>query len=164
MGPFSNVFLSFESLHVCGFLLHYGAEVFSVFSSLHFSYNCCQTTYEHFLIGIIVVILSGGGGIGIHLHVQKIISNSLQSTFMFITFLQGHVFIVETGRDPVRPNPRSHCRYQGQLVKPKPGFLSAPWCVTGSSLYWQKYGIFLLLKGTLFPLGRYATSSSRSRK
>lgn len=52
----------------------------------------------------------------------------------------------------MRPNPRSHCRYQGQLVKPKPGFLSAPWCVTGSSLYWQKYGIFLLLKGTLFPL------------
>lgn len=48
------------------------------------SYNCCQTTCEHFLTGIILVIVSGREGIGIHLYVQKIISNSLQSTFMFI--------------------------------------------------------------------------------
>lgn len=33
MDHFSKVVLSFESLHVCGFLLRYGAKAFGVFSS-----------------------------------------------------------------------------------------------------------------------------------
>lgn len=41
------------------------------------------------------------------------------------------------------------------------GALSVPWYVTGSLFYWQKWGIFLVLKGTL---QRYISNSFQSGK